>query len=86
MHQPSGRSFAARGSLWLKSKRPGVTRPHSRRLLWTTRCQGGFGTLDRLKDRLADPVGDRVVEALRIAREVGGGDSGRLRNLSGYSG
>jgi len=41
--------------------------------------------LDRLKDRLADPVGDRVVEGLRIAREVGGGELGRLlRNLSGY--
>jgi tight adherence protein B len=42
-------------------------------------------SLDRLKVRLADPVGDRVVEALRIAREVGGGELGRLlRNLSGY--
>ena len=41
--------------------------------------------LDRLKLRLADPVGDRVVEGLRVAREVGGGDLGRLlRNLSGY--
>lgn len=41
--------------------------------------------LDRLKVRLADPVGDRVVESLRIAREVGGGELGRLlRNLSGY--
>ncbi|MCW2791024.1 MAG: type secretion system protein [Nocardioides sp.] len=41
--------------------------------------------LDRLKGRLADPVGDRVVEGLRIAREVGGGELGRLlRNLSGY--
>lgn len=47
---------------------------------------GRFGeSLDRLKDRLADPVGDRVVEALRIAREVGGGDLGRLlRNLSAH--
>lgn len=47
---------------------------------------GRFGEcLDRLKDRLADPVGDRVVESLRIAREVGGGELGRLlRNLSGY--
>lgn len=35
-------------------------------------------SLDRLKDRLADPVGDRVVEGLRIAREVGGGELGRL--------
>jgi tight adherence protein B len=42
-------------------------------------------SLDRLKARLADPVGDRVVEALRIAREVGGGDLGRLlRSLSGF--
>lgn len=47
---------------------------------------GRFGdSLDRLKDRLADPVGDRVVEGLRVAREVGGGQLGRLlRNLSGY--
>ncbi len=42
-------------------------------------------SLDRLKERLADPVGDRVVEGLRIAREVGGGELGRLlRSLSGY--
>ena len=41
--------------------------------------------LDRLKGSLADPVGDRVVEGLRIAREVGGGELGRLlRHLSGY--
>jgi tight adherence protein B len=47
---------------------------------------GRFGEcLDRLKDRLHDPVGDRVVEGLRVAREVGGGELGRLlRNLSGY--
>jgi tight adherence protein B len=47
---------------------------------------GRFGEcLDRLKERLADPVGDRVVEGLRVAREVGGGELGRLlRNLSGY--
>ena len=47
---------------------------------------GRFGeSLDSLKSRLADPVGDRVVEGLRIAREVGGGELGRLlRNLSGY--
>lgn len=47
---------------------------------------GRFGDcLDRLKVRLADPVGDRVCESLRVARDVGGGDLGRLlRNLSGY--
>lgn len=47
---------------------------------------GRFGeSLDRLKERLADPVGDRVAEGLRVAREVGGGELGRLlRNLSTY--
>ena len=47
---------------------------------------GRFGDcLDRLKERLADPVGDRVIEGLRIAREVGGGDLGRmLRSLSRF--
>ncbi len=47
---------------------------------------GRFGeSLDRLKERLSDPVGDRVVEGLRIAREVGGGELGRLlRSLSRY--
>ncbi|TNC31271.1 type II secretion system F family protein [Mumia zhuanghuii] len=41
--------------------------------------------LDVLKARLADPVGDRVVEALRVARDVGGGDLGRmLRTLSAF--
>lgn len=41
--------------------------------------------LDVLKTRLADPVGDRVVEALRVARDVGGGDLGRmLRTLSTF--
>lgn len=49
-------------------------------------ASGRFGDcLDRLKDRLADPVGDRVVEGLRVAKEVGGGDLGRLlRSLSGH--
>jgi tight adherence protein B len=42
-------------------------------------------SLDRLKRRLSDPVGDRVVEGLRIARDVGGGELGSLlRNLSGF--
>jgi tight adherence protein B len=48
------------------------------------RVTGAFGVcLDRLKDDLADPVGDRVVEALRLARDVGGTELGRLlRTLS----
>lgn len=41
--------------------------------------------LDRLKDRLSDPVADRLIESLRIAREVGGSDLGRLlRTLSEF--
>ncbi|MEO7752590.1 MAG: type II secretion system F family protein [Terracoccus sp.] len=48
------------------------------------RTTGRFSDcLDRLKDRLSDPVADRLVESLRIAREVGGSDLGRLlRTLS----
>jgi tight adherence protein B len=41
--------------------------------------------LDRLRDRLADPVGDRVVETVRLAREVGGTDVGTvLRTLAAF--
>lgn len=48
------------------------------------RTTGRFNEcLDLLKVRLGDPVGDRLVESLRIAREVGGSDLGRLlRTLS----
>lgn len=50
------------------------------------RATGRFGDcLDRLKARLADPVGDRVVESLRLARDVGGTDlGGLLRTLSTF--
>ena len=50
------------------------------------RTTGRFNdSLDRLKDALADPVGDRVCESLRVAREVGGTDLGRLLStLSGF--
>jgi tight adherence protein B len=34
--------------------------------------------LERLKVRLADPIGDRIVLALRTTRELGGTDLGRL--------
>jgi len=49
-------------------------------------ANGRFGiALDRLKQELADPTADRVVEALRLAREVGGSELGRtLRTLSGF--
>nr|WP_247829216.1 type II secretion system F family protein [Arthrobacter antioxidans] len=43
------------------------------------RAGGRFDdALNRLKERLADPVADRIVEALRMTREVGGSDLGRL--------
>ena len=47
------------------------------------RAEGRFDVaLPRLKARLADPVADRIVEALRLAREVGGADlSVLLREL-----
>jgi tight adherence protein B len=50
------------------------------------RATGRFGeALDALKERLADPVADRICEALRITREVGGSDLGRLlRSLSAF--
>lgn len=50
------------------------------------RSSGRFSeSLDRLKAGLADPVADRLVEALRLTREVGGSDLGRLlRTLSAF--
>lgn len=50
------------------------------------RATGRFiDALDRLKGRLADPVADRLIEALRLTREVGGTDLGRLlRTLSSF--
>ncbi len=50
------------------------------------RTSGRFGScLDALKARLADPVADRIIEALRITRDVGGTDVGRLlRTLSEF--
>jgi tight adherence protein B len=44
-----------------------------------------YDCLDRLKAALADPVADRIVESLRMARQVGGSDLGRLlRTLSAF--
>ena len=43
------------------------------------RAGGQFdASLNKLKHRLADPVADRIVEALRLTREVGGSDLGKL--------
>jgi tight adherence protein B len=50
------------------------------------RATGRFNeSIDRLKAALSDPTGDRVCESLRVAREVGGTDLGRLLStLSGF--
>ncbi|MFV0285525.1 MAG: type II secretion system F family protein [Demequina sp.] len=50
------------------------------------RASGRFqDCLDLLKARLADPVADRIVETLRLTREVGGTDlGGTLRTLAEF--
>ena len=70
----------------LGARGPEQLRSPFRRFGEDYRATGRFGeSLDRLKGSLSDPVGDRVVEALRMAREVGGTDLGRLlRTLSSF--
>ena len=70
----------------LSTRGPEVLRPPFARFAAEYRSTGRFNTcLDRLKDDLADPVGDRIVETLRVAREVGGSDLGRvLRTLATF--
>jgi tight adherence protein B len=74
----------ALGQLSLRG--PDQLRPSFTAFSHDYRASGRFNdSLDRLKERLADPVGDRVVESLRVAREVGGSDLGRLlRTLSSF--
>ena len=50
------------------------------------RASGNFAScLDRLKHRLADPVADRIIETLRMSRDVGGQELPTvLRNLAAY--
>jgi len=63
---------------------PEPLRPPFARFGARYRASGRFAEcLDSLKADLADPVGDRVCETLRVAREVGGSDLGTvLRTLS----
>jgi tight adherence protein B len=70
----------------LSVRGPEVLRPPFARFAAEYRSTGRFNVcLDRLKDDLADPVGDRIVETLRVAREVGGSDLGRvLRTLATF--
>lgn len=70
----------------LSERGPEQLRPAFAEFAEDYRGSGRFAdSLSRLKDRLADPVADRLVEALRITREVGGSDLGRLlRTLSAF--
>nr|MDT0666106.1 type II secretion system F family protein [Micromonospora sp. DSM 115978] len=65
---------------------PAPLRPAFTRFGEDYSATGSFSEcLDRLADSLADPVADRIVESLRLAREVGGTDLGRLlRTLSTF--
>jgi tight adherence protein B len=65
---------------------PEPLRPAFRRFAEDYHASGRFGdSLDRLKAALSDPVADRIIESLRVAREVGGSDLGRLlRTLSQF--
>jgi tight adherence protein B len=68
----------------LASGGPAALRPSCSAFAMEYRASGSFtGALSTLQDSVADPVADRVVAALRIAREVGGSDLGVvLRTLS----
>jgi len=68
----------------LAARGPTELRPAFARFGVRYRTTGRFGAaLDALKADLSDPVGDRVCETLRVARDVGGSDLGAvLRALS----
>ncbi|CAN5497013.1 type II secretion system F family protein [soil metagenome] len=65
---------------------PSVTRAAFAAFESDYRATGNFSLcLDELKDRLADPVADRILETLRMSREVGGSElTVVLRNLGSY--
>jgi tight adherence protein B len=70
----------------LGDKGPREIRPHFEAFAADFRTTGRFdGSIDTLKERLADPIADRIIESLRVTREVGGSDLGRvLRSLSTF--
>lgn len=70
----------------LGERGPDQLRPAFAQFARDYRASGRFDeSLDLLKGHLADPVADRVIEGLRIARDVGGGDVGRmLRSLASF--
>lgn len=68
----------------LEDSAPAMLRPAFAVFAHDVRATGRFETsLDRLKDTLADPIGDRIIETLRMARQVGGTElTGVLRALA----
>ncbi|WP_147918228.1 type II secretion system F family protein [Ruania zhangjianzhongii] len=70
----------------LAERGPEQLRPAFAEFAEDYRATGRFiDALERLKVRLADPVADRLIESLRLTREVGGTDLGRLlRTLSQF--
>lgn len=70
----------------LGTRGPEELRPAFRAFGEDFRASGRFGdSLDALKERLADPIADRIVEALRVTREVGGTEAGTtLRTLAEF--
>lgn len=63
----------------LGAKGPAELRNDFQRFANDYRATGQFdAALRRLKETLADPVADRIIEALRLTRDVGGSDLGRL--------
>ncbi|ROZ63080.1 type II secretion system protein F [Kocuria soli] len=63
----------------LQHRGPAAVQPAFARFAADYRATGQFiPALDALKAELADPVADNIVESLRVTREVGGTDLGRL--------
>lgn len=65
---------------------PADFRPAFREFARVASATGTLGpALDALKEHLSDPVADRIVETLRMSRDVGGTElPAVLRNLSAY--
>jgi len=74
------------GIATLAESGPALTRAAFAAFAEDYRSTGNFsGCLDDLKGRLADPVADRILETLRMSREVGGSElTTILRNLGSY--
>jgi tight adherence protein B len=74
------------GIAGLASTGPPLTREPFARFANDYAATGNFGLcVSELKDRLADPAADRILETLRMSREVGGSELTEvLRNLAAY--